>query len=154
MRHLWFALLLLVAFCSVAQANPTACTLLTAAEMGEVIGSTLTSEADDRGAQTKCSYSPQDGFTPYAELQINWNDGKPGMAGAAAMRGQLKDVTSELAGLGDEATSVGPMILIRRGADLITLVLSGVSDSSTKAKLIYAIVDGRLPKPDSSKPAR
>ena len=40
----------------------------------------------------------------------------------------------ELAGLGDQATSVGPMILIRRGEDLITLVISGVPDGTTAAK--------------------
>lgn len=144
MRHTVFALLALATFNTAASANPTACTLVTAAEMSEVLGATLTSEPDDRGGQTKCSYSPQEGFAPYAELQINWDDGKAGMAGAQAMGEQLKDVMNKFAGLGDEAAAVGPMILIRRGTDLITLVLSGVDDSAGKAKQIYAIVDGQL----------
>ncbi len=154
MRPICFTAFLIATLLGPAYANPTACTLLSAAEMAEIIGGTLTAEPDDRGGQTKCTYSPQEGFTPYAELQINWHDGKAGMAGAEAMGEQLKDVTSKFTGLGDEATSVGPMILIRRGTDLITLVLSGVDDSPGKAKQIYAIVDGRLPKPTSGEPVR
>lgn len=149
MRQTFFTAFLIAALSGPAYAEPAACTLVSAAEMAAIIGGTLTAEPDDREGQTKCTYAPQDGFTPYAELQISWHDGKPGMAGAKAMSGQLKDVTSEFTGLGDEATSVGPMILIRRGADLITLVLSGIDDSPGKAKRIYAIVDERLTKPAS-----
>lgn len=52
----------------------------------------------------------------------------------------------ELAGLGDQVTSVGPMILIRRGADLIKLVISGVPDGTAAAKSIYDLINARLPK--------
>ena len=38
------------------------------------------------------------------------------------------------------------MILIRRGEDLITLVISGVPDGTTAAKSIYGLLDARLPK--------
>jgi hypothetical protein len=38
------------------------------------------------------------------------------------------------------------MILIRRGEDLITLVISGVPDGTTAAKGIYGLLDARLPK--------
>ena len=58
-------------------------------------------------------------------MQLNWGDGVAGMKGAGAMGSELGPVMGELAGLGDQATSAGPMILIRRGEDLITLVISG-----------------------------
>jgi hypothetical protein len=38
------------------------------------------------------------------------------------------------------------MILIRRGSDLITLVISGVPDSTSAAKRIYGLLAARLPK--------
>ena len=67
---------------------------------------------------------------PYAEVQLNWGDGVAGMKGAGAMESELGPAMGELAGLGDQATAVGPTILIRRGEDLITLVISGVPDGT------------------------
>ncbi|MDQ8698137.1 hypothetical protein [Hyphomicrobium sp. LHD-15] len=52
----------------------------------------------------------------------------------------------KFAGLGDQATSVGAMILIRRGEDLITLVISGVPDGSAAAKSIHDLLNARLSK--------
>lgn len=69
------------------------------------------------------------------------------MAGAGLVKPQLGKVMGELAGLGDQATSVGPMILIRRGNDLITLVISGVLHNVSTAKRIYGLLNERLPKP-------
>jgi hypothetical protein len=83
----------------------------------------------------------------YAEVQLSWGDGVAGMKGVGAMEPQLGEVMGKLAGLGDQATSVGPMILIRRGGDLVTLVISGVPDATTAAKRIYGLLDARLPKP-------
>ena len=77
---------------------------------------------------------------------MNWGDGVAGMKGAGAMELELGPAMDELAGLGDQATSVGPMILIRRGEDLITLVISGVPDGTTSAKSIYGLLDARLTK--------
>lgn len=62
------------------------------------------------------------------------------------MESQLAPVMGQTAGLGDQATSVGPMILIRRGEDLITLVISGVPDGTAAAKSIYGLLNARLPK--------
>ena len=68
------------------------------------------------------------------------------MKGAGVMGSQLDPAMGKLAGLGDQATKVGPMILIRRGEDLITLVISGVLDGTTAAKRIYGLLDARLSK--------
>jgi hypothetical protein len=131
-----------------ASAAPTACGLIPAEEMSAILGSSVTAAADDRGGQTKCTYEVAGGELggAYAEVQLNWGDGASGMGGAGAMESQLGEVMGQLPGMGDQATTVGPMILIRRKDDLITLVISGVPDSTISAKRIYGLLDARLPK--------
>jgi len=133
---------------SSASAAPTACELISAADMSAILGSTVGAVADDRGGQTKCTYevAGEEIGGAYAEVQLNWGDGAAGMKGAGIMKPELGSVMSELAGVGDQATSVGPMILIRRGSDLITLVISGVPDTTGAIKRIYGQLDARLPK--------
>jgi hypothetical protein len=141
--------ILMILLCSSrAFAAPTACELVSAADMSTVLGSAVGAVADDRGGQTKCTYETAGGElgAPYVEVQLNWGDGVAGMKGAGAMKSQLGPAMGELAGLGDQATSVGPMILIRRGEDLITLVVSGVPDSTVAAKRIYGLLNARLAK--------
>jgi len=149
MRTIFAALILSGLLASHAFAAPTACELISAADMSAVLGKAVTAVNDDRGGQTKCTYSSAGDEIggPYAEVQLNWGDGVAGMKGAGAMEPQLGKVMGQLAGLGDQATSVGPMILIRRSSDLITLVISGVPDSTAAAKRIYGLLDARLPKP-------
>jgi hypothetical protein len=149
MRIVSVVLILAGFLSSSASAAPTACELVPAAEMSAVLGSTVAAVADDRGGQTKCTYevAGEEIGGAYAEVQLNWGDGVAGMKGAGIMEPELGAVMGQLAGLGDQATSVGPMILIRRGSDLITLVISGVPDSTSVAKRIYGLLDARLPKP-------
>jgi hypothetical protein len=126
-----------------------ACALVTAAEMSAILGAPVTAEGDDRSGQTKCTYSVAQGPSPYAEVQLSWGDGEAGMAGAGLAG---PGVANPYAGLGDQAASAGPMLLIKRGQDLITLVLSGVDIRAT-AKQIYEILDKRLPRsPEQQKP--
>ena len=131
---------------STVSAQPTACQLVTASEMAAILGTEVGTAADDRGIQTKCTYEPAQAELggPFAELQVNWGDGHASMAGAGAMKPQLGAVMDDLDGLGDQATSVGPMTMIRRGEDLITLVVSGVPDNTAAIKGIYKVLDERL----------
>ncbi len=110
--------------------------------MSAILGAPVTAEGDDRTGQTKCTYSAVQGSSPYAELQLSWGDGEAGMAGAGLAG---PGVANPYAGLGDRAASAGPMLLIKRGPDLITLVMSGV-DMRATAKQIYDILDQRLPR--------
>ena len=132
-----------------AIAAPAACELISATDMSAILGSAVTAVSDDRSGQTKCIYSSAGDEIggAYAEVQLNWGDGVAGMKGAGALEPQLGEVMGKLDGLGDQATSVGPMILIRRREDLITLVISGVPDSTVAAKRIYGLIDARMPKP-------
>lgn len=146
------AVLLLAGFLSSrASAAPTACELISGTDMSAILGSAVVAVADDRGGQTKCTFSSagEEIGGAYAEVQLNWGDGEAGMKGVGIMEPQLGEVMGQLAGLGDQATSVGPMILIRRGDDLITLVISGVPDNTAAAKRIYGLLDARLPKAKS-----
>lgn len=148
MRIIFAAPLLALVLSNPAAAAPTACELIPAAEMTTILGATVTAVADDRGGQTKCTYSSQGDELggAYAEVELNWGGGAAGMMGAGAMESELGQVMGKLAGVGDQSTTVGPMILIRRGEDLITLVLSGVRDNTAIAKSIYGLLDARLPK--------
>jgi hypothetical protein len=156
MRIVSVILMLAGILSSSASAAPSACELVSAADMSAVLGGAVAAVADNRGGQTKCTYeSAGDEIGgPYAEVQLNWGDGVAGMKGVGAMEPQLGKVMGQLAGLGDQATSVGPMILIRRGSDLITLVISGVPDSTSTAKRIYGLLDARLPRAAARPPAR
>lgn len=147
MRIIFTVLILAGIFSTRAIAAPTACKLISAAEMSAALGSEVAAVADDRGGQTKCTYSAAGDELggAYAEVQLNWGDGESGMKGAGLVEPDLGKVMSKLQGLGDQATSVGPMILIRRHDDLITLIISGVPDSTAVAKRIYGLLDTRLP---------
>jgi hypothetical protein len=147
MRIVSIVLILAGFLCSSASAAPTACELVSAADMSAVLGSAVGAVADDRGGQTKCTYETAGGEigAPYAEVQLNWGDGAAGMKGAGAMESQLAPAMGELKGVGDQAIAVGPMILIRRGEDLITLVISGVQNVPA-AKKLYGLIDARLRK--------
>ena len=116
--------------------------------MSAILGSLVAASADDRGGQTTCTYEIAGGELggAYADVQLNWGGGAAGMAGVGMVKPQLEKVMGELADLGDQATLVGPMILIRRGSDLITLVVSGVPDHVSAAKRIYGLLNERLPK--------
>lgn len=129
-------------------AAPTACGLIPAAEMSALLGSPVSAVADDRSGQTTCTYSTagEELGAPYAEVELSWGDGAAGMAGAGIVQPQVGAVMGELAGLGDQAVYAGPMILIRRKDDLISIVVSGVPDGTGAAKRIYGLLDQRLPK--------
>jgi hypothetical protein len=49
-----------------------------------------------------------------------------------------------LAGVGDQALTVGPVVMIRRGEDLITIRVTGVDDALRHIKLIYAAINAKL----------
>jgi hypothetical protein len=129
-----------------APAEVKACTLVSEAEMTAILGGAVIAKADDgeSNGQTSCTYSPASGISPYAELKVEW-----GMADAAMMAGRMAasiepGLASPYAGLGDQAITAGPAIMIRRGEDLLTIVLSGVDDVPEAAKKIYETAAARM----------
>jgi flagellar motor protein MotB len=64
---------------------------------------------------------------------------------AARMMGQLEPgMTNRLAGLGDEASAVGPALMVRTGEDLVTLTIMGVDDNVAVAKRIIDTMRPRM----------
>jgi hypothetical protein len=53
-------------------------------------------------------------------------------------------IDSPSAGVGDQAISLGPVVMIPRGEDLISISLSGVDDSLKRVKLIYGAIDTNM----------
>ena len=123
----------------------SACALVTAAEMSAILGAPVVAEANARAVgKTECVYKPASGISPYVEFSVDWGGGAAAMT-ATGMMGKLEPgLTNPYEGLGDQAAAVGPMLMIRTGEDLVTIVFSGVSDTPAKAKQIFNTAKGRL----------
>jgi hypothetical protein len=115
-----------------------ACAMVTAAEMSEILGAAVAVQANDRSnGKTECIYSPVEGFSPYVELAVEWGSGEAAMQGMG-MAGSLEPgLANPYEGIGDQAIAVGPMLAIRTGDDLVTIVLSGVDDAPATARRIF-----------------
>jgi len=126
-------------------AAPRACSLVTEAEMSAILGAAVVAEANDRSnGKTECIYKPVSGVSPYVELSIDWGSGAAALA-ATEMMGRIEPgLTNPYEGLGDQAAAVGPMLMIRTGEDLVSIVFSGVSEAPAAAKKIFDTAKGRM----------
>ena len=122
----------------------TACQLVTAAEMALLLGGPVTAQAGTANGRTSCNYRAVNGSSPNAELTIDWGAGEGGMLGAGLANSQEPGLADPLVGLGERAVSMGPAIMIKRGDDLVTIMLSGVDDPMGSIRGIYAILDKRM----------
>lgn len=122
-----------------------ACTLVSAQDMSTILGKAVTAEPDERSnGKTECIYKPVKGLSPYVEFSVEWGGGEAAMT-AMRMMGQVEPGTgSPYQGLGDQAASVGPELMIRTGEDLVTLVFSGVDNVPAKAKMIFDTAKARM----------
>lgn len=123
-----------------------ACDLLSLAEMAAILGAPVEAESGDADAfgQTSCTWTPVTAYSPYAELKIEWGSGEAAMFASGILSGIEPGLTSPFEGLGDQASAVGPAVMIRRGEDLVTIVLSVNDDPVPLVRKIYAAVDARL----------
>ena len=121
-----------------------ACALVTQAEMSAILGAPVVAEANDRSnGKTECIYQPASGISPYVEFSVDWGGGEAAMT-AMGMMGKIEPgLANPYDGLGDQAAAVGPMLMIRAGEDLVTIVFTGVSDTPAKAKQIFDTAKGR-----------
>ena len=120
----------------------TVCDVMTAAEMSKLLGSPVT--AKPQRLSSDCVYASVADVGPNAELKIERGDGEAAMQGATFANQFEPGLANPLTGLGDQAISAGPMIMIRRGDDLISIMVSGVEDSLAAVKRIYAAVDAKM----------
>ena len=122
--------------------RPEGCALVTDADMSAILGTKVIGEP--RRGTTECNYRPASGISPTVKLSVDWGDGKVGMASARFMGHREPGITNPYDGIGDEAFAVGPSLMIRTGADLVTIVFNGVSGAPAKAKRIFDAAKGKM----------
>lgn len=122
-----------------------ACDMVTAKEMSAILGAAVSAEPNDRSnGKTECVYKPVEGISPYVEFSVEWGSGEGGMMGAGMASNAEPGLTSPYDGLGDQAVAIGPMLMIRTGEDLVSIVFSGVEDVPGKAKRIFDTAKARM----------
>lgn len=131
-----------------ASAEPSglkACAMVTEAEMSTILGAAVIAEPNDRSnGKTECVYKASSGISPYVELSVDWGSGEAAMMATSLMGKIEPGMTSPYAGIGDQASAIGPTLMIRTGDDLMTIVFSGVDDLPAKAKAIFTTAKARM----------
>ncbi len=123
----------------------TACRMVTAAEMSQILGVEVTAEPHEGTAdQTECIYKPTKGLSPYVDFTVVRGDGESAMMAAGFMSQKVKGIADPYEGIGDQAYALGPALMIRTGEDLVKLIMSGVSDLPPKAKAIFDTAKPRM----------
>lgn len=125
---------------------PTAaCDLVTGAEMSTILGATVIPKSNDHSnGKTVCVYTAAQGVSPYVEFSVDWGSAEDAMAAAGMMNKREPGIADPYEGIGDRAVAIGPTLMIASGADLITLVFSGVTDLPAKAHKIYDTAKARM----------
>lgn len=124
-----------------ARAAGGGCSFVTQAEMRAILHAPVVAHVS---GSDKCTYAVPSHASPYVQVEVDRGDGRVAMRAAGAMSHVEAGMTNPLAGLGDQATTVGPAVMIRTGDDLVQIVLSGVDGRLAKAKLIFKTVKARL----------
>jgi hypothetical protein len=125
--------------------HPTACTLVTAAEMSAILGATVGAEPHEGTVdKTECIYKPANAPSPYAELTIDWEDGKEAMAVMGGMNKAEPGIADPYAGIGDKALATGPVLMVLNGDDMVTITFSGVDEIPSKARKVFDTAKPRM----------
>jgi hypothetical protein len=122
----------------------TACVMLTAVEMASIVGVTVSAEAENGVGTTTCRYRPAARSTPYVEIKIDWGAADAAMMAAGLLARREPGISNPLAGVGDEASVVGPVLMVRVGEDLVNLTLWGVDDEAPAARRIIVLLRRRM----------
>jgi hypothetical protein len=120
---------------------PSACSLVSAAEMSAILSASVRAEAN---GESKCIYTPTAEVGPHVEFSVDWGDGEGAMAGIGMATQQEPGLTSPYDGIGDQAVSVGPALMIRTGEDLVTILFSGVEDAPVAARKIFDTAKAKM----------
>jgi outer membrane protein OmpA-like peptidoglycan-associated protein len=122
----------------------TACEMVTAAEMSNILGTALSAEGENGGGTTTCRYHPSTGSSPHVEMKVEWGGGAAAMTAFGILGRREPGISNPMAGLGDEASAIGPALMVRVGDDLVNLTLWGVDDRIATAKRIVSAVRPRM----------
>lgn len=105
--------------------------MVTAAEVSSIVGTTVTAASED-SSSTTCRYEPAERSTPSVEITVAWGSGRAAMTAAGILSRREPGIADPLAGLGDEASAIGPAFWVRVGDDLVNLTLWGVDEDVLK----------------------
>jgi outer membrane protein OmpA-like peptidoglycan-associated protein len=133
--------------------TPKACALVTAAELSAIVGVELTVDSEASGGSTACTYRPRGGGFGYVEVKVDWGGGRAAMAAMGILGRVEPGIAESLKGVGDQASAVGPALMIRTGEDLITLTVYGVDRSPEFVRRVVQIMRPRMgssSQPDSA----
>lgn len=134
-----------------ARTRPSACNLVTQAEMSAILGGAVIAAAGGNErppSSTECIYSSPAGPSPYAELQVDWGGGDPQALGAAAglAKGVVAGAVDSLQGLGERAYQVtAEQVFISTGGNLMMIrFLPKSGDVIPKARRIYETARSKM----------
>lgn len=119
----------------------SACEMMNASEMTVLLGGAV--DAQPSGA-SKCVYAPVAGDAPYAELEIDRGQGNAAFKRVPKTGLIEPGSPNPLAGLGDQTAQVGPVLLVRSGADLVKITVSGSKNGAAALRAIFMLVKPRL----------
>ena len=121
---------------AVAKANKKddPCAYVTVTEMRAILHAAVVTHVN---GGNKCVYELPSGPGPHAQIEVDRGDGRIAMKSTGAMGSPLK-------GVGDQAISVGPTIMVRTGEDLVQIQMSGVEAPIAKATTIFNTAKKRL----------
>jgi hypothetical protein len=124
-----------------AQKRDDPCAYVTQAEMRAILHAPVAAHVS---GGNKCVYALPSGPGAYSQVEVARGDGRIAMRVAGAMARAEPGIDNPLAGVGDQAVMVGPAIMVRKGEDLVTIVMSGVDAPIKKAKVVFTTVARRL----------
>jgi hypothetical protein len=124
-----------------AQKRDDPCAYVTQAEMRAILHAPVVPHAS---GGNKCVYALPSGPGPYSQIEVARGDGRIAMRAAGAMARAEPGIDNPLAGVGDQAVMVGPTIMVRKGEDLVNIVMSGVDAPIKKAKVVFNTLERRL----------
>jgi hypothetical protein len=117
--------------------------MVTAAEMSSIVGTAVTAGSED-GSISTCRYRPAERSTPSVEITVDRGGGRAAMTAAGILSRREPGIADPLAGLGDEASAIGPAFWVRVGDDLVNLTLWGVDEDVAVAKRIVSTMRPRM----------
>jgi hypothetical protein len=127
-----------------AKPKPKGCELITADEMSQLLGAAVVPTADEGGGRTGCNWAPAAGGMPFAELKVEWGMAEAAMQAAGMLSKHEPGINDPYDDLGDEAWISGPVVMIKRNEDLISLMVYGAADAETAIHKMYETATSRL----------
>lgn len=119
----------------------TACEWVTVAEMSTILGAPVMTEP----SSSECNYLPSNGSgLPMAQLAVELGSAEAAMR-ATGMLGQIEPgMANPYEGMGDQASAIGPAIWVRRGDDLVRIMVMGVDDHDGAVRRVYELVEKKF----------